>query len=200
MRPWASDWPAEPLDALLPAFLAALLAEMGDKTQLLTVVLAMRFARSGAVLGGIAVAALANSLIAALGGALIIGVVPHRALTLLLALALLAAGAGALIRQKQPKVGIYAHLGPFAASAIAFFILEFGDKTQFLTFAVAGWSRAPLLAAAGATAGVLAASVPAIALGASLPKTVPLQPLRIGIAVILLVFGVVVGLSALRLV
>jgi putative Ca2+/H+ antiporter (TMEM165/GDT1 family) len=187
------------LDALLPAFLAALLAEFGDKTQLLTVLLATRFVRPGQVLAGVAIAALANSLIAAVGATLVSGVIPFRALNLLTALALIFAAGGALLPQKQPKVGIYDRLGPFAASAIAFFILELGDKTQFLTFAFAARSQTPLLAAAGATAGIVVASLPAIALGAALPTALPLQRLRMGVGILFLIVGLIVGLSALRL-
>jgi len=187
------------LDALLPAFLAALLAEIGDKTQLLTVLLASRFARPGPVLVGVAVAALANSLIAAIGGTLVAGIVPFRALNLLTALALVFAAGGALLPQKQPEVGIYDRLGPFAASATAFFILELGDKTQFLTFAFAARSQMPLLAAAGATAGIIVASLPAVALGAALPTAVPLRRLRIGVGILFLIVGLIVALSALRL-
>ncbi len=187
------------MDALLPAFLAAALAEVGDKTQLLAILLATRLQRPGAVLGGIAVAALANSLIAAIGGNLVAGYINFRAITLMLAVALISAGASALFRQKQPDIGIYARLGPFAASAIAFFILEFGDKTQFLTFAIAARAHSPILAAAGATAGIVLASAPAVALGAQLPATLPIARIRTGIGILFLLIGTVVVLGALRL-
>ncbi|MDB5682409.1 MAG: hypothetical protein JWM38_828 [Sphingomonas bacterium] len=187
------------MDGLLPALLAVALAEVGDKTQLLAILLAVRFGRPAPILAGIAVAALANSLIAAIGGALVAGMVPFRAITLMLAVALLSAGAGSLMRQKPPKVGIYDRLGPFAASAVAFFILEFGDKSQFLTFAVAARAQVPMLAAAGATIGILLASVPAVMLGDALPRTVPIRVIRVGIGILFVVIGVIVGLGALRL-
>lgn len=187
------------MEALVPAFLAALLAEFGDKTQLLTIILAARFGRPGPVLAGIAVAAIANSLIASIGGALLAGMIPFRAFNLLLAMALVFAGGGALLPQKQPDIGIYDRLGVFAASLIAFFILELGDKTQFLTFAFAARSPTPLLAGAGAAAGIIVASLPAVALGTALPATLPLRAIRIGVGVVLLIVGIIVGLSALRL-
>ena len=187
------------MDALLPAFLAALFAELGDKTQLLTILLATRFARPAPVLAGVATAALANSLIAALGGILVAGVVPFRALNLLAALALIFAGGGALLPQKRPEVGIYDRFGAFGASAIACFILELGDKTQFLTFAFAARSQTPLLVGAGATAGIVVASLSAVALGAALPTIVPLRAIRIGAGILFLLVGIIVALSALRL-
>lgn len=187
------------MDALLPAFAAAALAEIGDKTQLLAVLLVIRLRNSGAVLGGIAVAALANSVIAAEAGALAAGHIPFRAATLMLAVALVSAGSGALFRQKQPNVGIYERMGPFAASGVAFFILEFGDKTQFVTFAIAAHARAPLLTAAGAAGGVVAASALAVALGENLPKLVPLGRIRIGFGILFLLIGAFVAAGALRL-
>ena len=187
------------MDALLPAFIAAALAEIGDKTQLLAMLLGVRLRRPGAVLAGIAVAALLNSLIAGVGGAFAIHYVPFRAITLMLAVGLVAAGAGALFRVKPPKVGIYERLGPFAASAIAFFILEFGDKTQLLTFAIAARAQSPMLAAFGAAAGILVASAPAVALGERLPAVLPIAALRIGIGILFAVAGAILGLNALRL-
>ena len=188
------------MDALLPAFLAAALAEIGDKTQILAALLAMRFRHAPAsVLGGIALAALANSLIAGIGGGFVAGQIGFRPISLLLALALIAAGAGGLFRQKQPHVGIYDRLGPFAASATAFFILEFGDKTQFLTFALAARAQAPLLAAAGAAAGIVLASAPAVILGDRLATTLPVAPARIGIGILFTLIGIIVALGALRL-
>ena len=83
------------MDALLTTFLAALLAEFGDKTQLLAVALAARYRKTSAVLGGIAVAALANNLLAAAGGMLINGMITLRAISLLVAVALVFAGIAA---------------------------------------------------------------------------------------------------------
>jgi Ca2+/H+ antiporter, TMEM165/GDT1 family len=188
------------LDALVPAFVAALLAEIGDKTQILAALLSARFGRGGPVLAGIALAALANSLLAALGAELVTAVIPHRATILLVALALLFAGGGALLPQKPPRVGIYDRLGAFAASAVAFFILEFGDKTPFLTFALSARGPAPLLAATGAAAAVVAASLPAVALGPELARRLPVRSLRAGAGILLLVTGLIVAISALRLV
>jgi putative Ca2+/H+ antiporter (TMEM165/GDT1 family) len=189
------------MDALLPAFLAAALAEIGDKTQFLAVLLAMRYRNAPvAVLAGISVAAIANSLIAGIGGGFLASQIGFRAITLLLALALVFTGIGGLFPQKQPKMGLYDRFGPFGASAIAFFILEFGDKTQFLTFALAARAHAPLLAAAGAAAGIILASTPAILLGDQLSTTLPIRAARIGIGILFAVVGTIVALGTLRLV
>ena len=188
------------MDALLLSFIAAGLAEWGDKTQLLVVALAIRYRRPGPILAGVALAALANSLIAAFGGTIVHDIVTLRAISLLVALALLFAGAAGLMRKKMPEASFPRLRSAFLAAALGFFIFEFGDKTQFLTFAIAAQYDALALAAAGATAGVLAAASPAALLGARLPAALPMHPVRIAIALLVLVAGFIVAVSALRLV
>lgn len=188
------------MDALLPAFLAALLAEMGDKTQFLAILLAARFSRHGAVLGGIALAALLNALLAAFLGKLIHPLLSFHAVSLMVALALLFAGAGALWRQKPPELPALPAIGAFLVSAVAFSLLEFGDKTQFLTVTLAARADAPWLAALGATAGVTLAMAPAVALGSAWPASLPLGALRRGVGLLFLLVGAIVAVGALRLV
>lgn len=188
------------MDALLPAFLAALFAELGDKTQILAMLLAAKFHRSGAVLAGIAAAALANSLIAAAGGQVIAGLINFRAISLMVALALLGAGLGALIRQRPPALADKWKLGAFGTSAIAVFIVEFGDKTQFLTLTLAARADSLLLAAFGATAGILLAATPAVLLGPDLAKIASLRRIRMGVGLLFLLIGAIAAVAALGLV
>jgi putative Ca2+/H+ antiporter (TMEM165/GDT1 family) len=188
------------VDALLTTFIAAALAEFGDKTQLLAIALAARYRKPGAVLAGIAVAALANSLLAAWGGVLINGMITLRAISLLVAVALASAGISGLIRQKNPgDMGSTWRTGAFVTSAACFFLLEFGDKTQFLTAAFAARYDSFLLAAAGASAGVIVANIPAVALAERMPKAVPLKRIRLWTSVLFLIAALFVGVPALRL-
>ena len=186
------------MDALLTTFIAAALAEFGDKTQLLVIALAIRYRAPLPILSGVAVAALANNLIAVTGGALVSGMITLRAVSLLVALALLFAGLGGLIRTRSPEaMGSSWKTGPFLTTAGCFFLLEFGDKTQFLTFALSAQFNAFALALAGATAGVAVANLPAAVLGDKLPH---LSRIRVAAAVLFLIAGMIVGLNALRLV
>ncbi|HEX8644267.1 MAG TPA: TMEM165/GDT1 family protein [Allosphingosinicella sp.] len=187
------------MDALLTAFVGAALAEWGDRTQLFVIVLAARFARPGAILAGLAVAALLNGLIASLGGVFIHDLVNTRALSLLVALALLMAAAGSLLRRRPPDIAAKWRTGAFLTAAGSLFLLEFGDKTQFLTFALAGRFDSIALTLAGATAGILIANAPAAVLGAALPKAVPVQPIRYAIAALFIVAGFWVAVKALEL-
>jgi Ca2+/H+ antiporter, TMEM165/GDT1 family len=188
------------MDVLLTTFLAAALAEFGDKTQLLVMALAARYGRLGPVLLGVAVAALANSLIAALGGVLLHGFITLRATSLLVALALVFAGVSGLIGSKRPDMGADWKVGAFVTTAACFFLLEFGDKTQFLTVALAAQYNSLVFAAAGATAGVLAASVPAILLGERMAELLPLRQIRTALGGLFLFVGFIVAINALRLI
>lgn len=187
------------MDALLSAFVAAALAEWGDRTQLFVVVLAARFGRAGPILAGLALAALANSLLAAFGGSFIHDQVNARALSLLVALAMLMAGVGSLIRRRPPDMAATWRTGAFLTAAVTLFLLEFGDKTQFLTLAIAGRFDSIGLAAAGTTAGILAANAPAAAFGTAFAASVPVKPIRWGIAALFLIGGFIVAVKALQL-
>ncbi|HEY0043035.1 MAG TPA: TMEM165/GDT1 family protein [Allosphingosinicella sp.] len=188
------------MEPLLTSFIAAALAEWGGKTQLLAVALAVRYRSAGPVLAGIAIAALLNALIAAAAGLLVHGYIALRAISLLIALALVFAGVAGLMSSKEVKMGETWKTGPFLTSLGCFFLLEFGDKTQFLTFAISAQFNSLALAAAGATAGVVAASVPAVVMAEQLPNAVPMKAVRIGAALLFLLVGLIVAVNALRLV
>jgi putative Ca2+/H+ antiporter (TMEM165/GDT1 family) len=187
------------VEPLLTTFIAAGLGEFGDKTQLLVVALAARYGRPGAILAGVALAALVNSLIAAAGGIVIHDMITLRAISLLVALALLFAGGGSLI-SLRPRVNVAGWKTPaFITAAGGFFIAEFGDKTQFLTGALAAQYDSLPLAAFGAAAGIILASAPAAVLGPRLGDVLPLTAIRIGVACLFLILGFIVAVGALRL-
>lgn len=187
------------MDALLTTFLAGLLAEVGDKTQLLVLALAIRYRRPLPVLLGVAAGAMANGALAAAGGVLVHGFITLRAISLLVAIALVLAGVGAFLRQKdESDMGSTWKVGPFLTTAACFFLLEFGDKTQFLTAALAAQYNTFAFAAAGAAAGVIAANGP-VAFLAERTSAVPLKPIRIGVGALFLLAGFIVAINALRL-
>lgn len=188
------------MDALLPAFLAAALAEIGDKTQLLAIALAARFRKPAPVLAGIVVAALANALIAATAGSFIHGTITLRATTLLVAVALVFVGVSGFLPQRTPKSEGGWTRSAFLASVTAFFFLEIADKTQFVTAALSARYDAIALAAVGATLGVLVANIPFVVLGASGARLPRLKRARIGIACLFLLVGFVTAVNALELV
>jgi putative Ca2+/H+ antiporter (TMEM165/GDT1 family) len=185
------------MDVLMISFVAALLAAWSDKTQLVTAMLAERTQRPFLVLAGLVLALAASNTIAAIAGIWIGHMINLRALTLLTALALLFAGASGLIQRRNPKPAT-AKL-PLLTAFILCLATELGDRTQFLTFALAGRYDSAPFAAAGATAGALAACLPALLLGEDLRKATPFRVLRYVGAALFLIAGFIVAVQALRL-
>jgi Ca2+/H+ antiporter, TMEM165/GDT1 family len=186
------------MDALLSAFVAAGLAEWGDKSQLVVAALAARSGRPGLVMAGLFAATLLSCAAAAAAGMLVGGTITIRAMSLMVALSLLFAGIAGMIRRGEPAIGS-PRTPVILAAAILCLAAQMGDRTQFITFALAGRFDSPALAAAGATAGIVAASLPAALLGAGFARAVPLHAIRIGGGFLFLITGFVVAVKALQL-
>ena len=185
------------MEALVTAFVAAFLAEWGDKTQLIVAMLAAGTRKPLQILAGLLLAALASNLVAALAGVFIAGTITIRAMTLMTALALLFA-AGSVLIPRRRQTPIPARI-PILSALILCLAAEMGDRTQFLTFALAGRFDSAPLAAAGATAGILAACVPAAMLGERLQTVVPVRAIRWAVAALFLAVGFIVAMMALQL-
>jgi putative Ca2+/H+ antiporter (TMEM165/GDT1 family) len=179
------------LEAFLVSTATVAVAEMGDKTQLLAIVLAARFRQPLAVVAGILAATLLNHALAAMLGTLVAQYVPEHLLRWLLAAGFFATAIWALFPDKEedgPAAG--GKWGAFAATTIAFFVVEMGDKTQIATIALAARFEAPLAVTLGTTAGMMLANVPAVIFADRLLKILPLKLLRLAAAVIFAALGV----------
>ncbi|WCM26370.1 TMEM165/GDT1 family protein [Sphingomonas sp. QA11] len=184
----------------MAAFVAAILAQASDRTPWLTAILSTRFARPGAVIAGTAIALAIINAIGAIGGAIIGPRMVPNAQTLLLALALILAGGSALFPIKPPDRLSGWRIGAFLTSLVGVAILGFGDRTQFITAALAARSPTPALAAVGATIGAIVVNVAAILTGEEARGKLPLAAIRITIGILFLVVGAILGFSALRLI
>lgn len=187
------------MDALLLGLLGCLLGEIGDKSQLLVLALAIRYDRDRAVIAGIIVAAIVNAAISATAGAYLGPMLAANARLLFLALAVLFLSVGLLWRVKAPDPLSGWPTGAFLTTAIGLFILGFGDGPQFLILGIATYSGNPVLAALGGAIGVIAASVPVVVLRDRLFALLPVRPIRLTGGIMLLLAGAVMGLSALSL-
>ena len=185
------------MEALVTAFVAAFLAGWSDKTQLVAAMLAETTKRPWLVFAGLFLALAASNSVAAIAGLYIAQTINVRAATLLVALALLFAGASGLVRRRQPKPATLRL--PLLTAFILCLASELGDRTQFLTFALAGRFDSAPFAAAGATAGAVAACLPAIVLGGQFGKSVPLRAIRYIGAALFLLAGFIAAVQALRL-
>lgn len=186
------------MDALVTAFVAAFLAGWGDPTQRVTASLSAHSRRPGLVMLGLAVAIIASSVVAAAAGLLIAGTVPPRAMSLMVALALLYGGVAGLIRRGAPSLGSMT-LPTVLVAAILCLAAEMGERAQFFTFALAGRFDSLPLAAAGATVGTLGACLPAALLGDRFDTIVPIRIIRYIVAGLFLIAGFIVAVQALQL-
>ncbi|MGZ8363910.1 MAG: TMEM165/GDT1 family protein [Caulobacteraceae bacterium] len=166
-------------------------AEMGDKTQLLAIVLAARFKKPWLVIAGILVATLANHTLAAAAGYFLSKWMHGPWLQLAVGIGFVVMAGWTLIPDKEDSRARDAgRLGVFITTAITFFLVEMGDKTQIATAALAARFHDVFLVAAGTTIGMMLANIPAVLLGDQATKIVPLKSVRIAAAVIFVGLGV----------
>ena len=184
------------LEAFLVSTGVVALAEMGDKTQLLALMLAARYRSHLPIVLGIAVATLANHALAALFGAWIASLAGAEAMRWILAASFIAMGAWVLVPDKADDLSEgKRRFGVFGTTLIAFFLVEIGDKTQIATVALAARYAQTMAVVAGTTLGMLVANVPAVYLGNALLRRVPLRLLQRVAAAMFAVLGVLVLLA-----
>ena len=173
------------------------LAEIGDKTQLLAFLLAAKFRRPVPIVMGILVATLANHAFAAAVGAWINSLLGPDVMRWVLGLSFIAMAAWMLIPDKideeEASAGKY---GVFAATLVAFFLAEMGDKTQIATVALAARYDAVIAVVAGTTAGMMLANVPAVYFGERIANKVPLKLVHGIAAALFAVLGIATLLGA----
>jgi Ca2+/H+ antiporter, TMEM165/GDT1 family len=184
----------------LEAFLSSLgivaLAELGDKTQLLSFVLAARFKRMhGPVIAGIFVATVANHAAAAFVGGAVAGKLDATWMRWIVGLAFLAFAVWALIPDKLDETPVSKH-GAFLTTVVLFFLAEMGDKTQLATVALGAQYRNVVAVTLGTTLGMMVANVPAVLLGDRLAQRFPLSRMRFVAAALFAAFGLWVLLIA----
>ena len=164
--------------SLLVSTIVVALAEMGDKTQLLSFLLAARLKRKGTICLGILVATLANHFLAGSVGVFLSTLVAPEVLTWGIALAFLAFGVWALKPDTFEQKRELGRQGVFLTTAIAFFLVEMGDKTQLATVALAARYHTLITVVMGTTLGMMIANVPAVWLGETLARRVNMRLLR----------------------
>lgn len=166
------------------------LAEIGDKTMLLAILLAARFRQPIAVIAGILVATLANHALAAWAGAALAGWLSGPWFQLAVAIGFLTMAAWTLVPDKLDEMPTVASgTQAFTATTIAFFVVEIGDKTQVATIALGARFQDVLAVTIGTTLGMMIANVPAVLLGEKLLARVSLGAVRTGAAAVLAVLG-----------
>jgi putative Ca2+/H+ antiporter (TMEM165/GDT1 family) len=177
------------------------IAEMGDRTQLLSLMLAARFRRPWPILAGILCATAANHAAAALIGERLGRALTPRILDAAVGVSMIAMALWTLkpdtLDEGSPGG---TRRGAFLATLIGFFVAEIGDKTQIATIALAAaYSNLPAVVA-GTTTGMLLANAPVVLFGKAFSARLPLRPIRYLASALFLALGAFFLLRGARLV
>ncbi|MCJ0927332.1 TMEM165/GDT1 family protein [Acinetobacter lwoffii] len=170
------------------------LAEMGDKTQLLALLLAARFRKPVPILVAILLATLINHGLSAVLGQWVTTVIGPEVLLWIVSIGFIAMAVWMLIPDElgdeNASINKWQKFGVFGATFILFFLAEIGDKTQIATVALAARFDSVFWVMLGTTLGMMLANAPAVFLGDKLANRLPISLIhKIG-AVIFLVIGV----------
>ena len=167
------------------------LAEMGDKTQLLALLLAARFRKPWPIVWGILVATLANHALAGALGAWVTTFLGPTALRWVLGVSFIAMALWMLIPDKLDDASAVKapRFGVFATTLVAFFLAEMGDKTQIATVMLAARYNAFVWVVAGTTLGMMLANAPVVWLGERITRRVPIRAVHVISALIFLALG-----------
>ena len=166
------------MEALFFSTLIVTLAEMGDKTQLLSFVLAARFKQKTPILLGILAATLANHFLAGSVGVWLASLLSPEALKWIIALSFFAFGLWALKPDSLDAGKSLPNASVFVTTLIAFFIVEMGDKTQLATISLAARYDSLVAVVTGTTLGMMLANLPAVWMGEAMAQRVNLKALR----------------------
>ena len=174
------------------------IAEIGDRTQLLSLLLAARFRRPWPIIAGILCATLANHAVAGIVGVWFGTLLQPRTLQIVVGISMIAMALWTLKPDKlDENAGTASAMGAFLATLTSFFIAEIGDKTQIATLALAAAYPNLLAVVSGTTAGMMLANVPVVFLGKAFADRLPIRAIHFGAAAIFSVLGVIFLLRAL---
>ncbi len=181
------------MEAIVQSFFMILASEMGDKTQLLALVLVLRFAKPWTIMAGIAVATVANHALAAWLGEKIAGTISPDVFNLALAAIFIAFAGWILIPDKDEDLKTTGAYGAFLTTVVAFFLAEMGDKTQLATAALGANFKNVFTVTIGTTLGMLAADGLAVFFGKKLTAVIPMKWIRIAASLLFIAFGIAIA-------
>ena len=181
------------MEAFLVSTGIVALAEMGDKTQLLALVLAARFKKPWPIVAGILVATILNHALAGAAGAWVTTLISPQTLRWILGISFIAMAVWMLIPDKLEKEdeSQAPRFGVFATTVLVFFLAEMGDKTQIATVMLAARYNAMIAVVAGTTLGMMLANAPVVWLGERVTRLVPLRVVHVVSACVFAVLGVI---------
>ena len=188
--------PPDPDGASVETFLLSTmvvgLAEIGDKTQILSLMLAARFLRPLPIIFGIFFATIANHAAAGLAGTYLGALLSGPWMRWILGLSFLSVAVWALFPDKyEGGDQAISRTGAFTATLIAFFFAEIGDKTQIATIGLAARFEQFYPVVLGTTLGMMLANIPAVLIGNKIADKLPVKAIRVIAAIIFAALGAV---------
>ena len=183
------------MQALINSFLLVFVSEMGDKTQLLALVLAAKFRKAWPIMGGILVATILNHALASFAGSFITQWISTEVLKWVLASTFIGFGLWILIPDKDEGFSDERKWGAFLTTTVAFFFAEMGDKTQLATVALGAKFAAPLLVTVGTTLGMLGADGLAVFFGHKFTNKIPMQLIHRIASALFILFGMAIAIG-----
>jgi putative Ca2+/H+ antiporter (TMEM165/GDT1 family) len=187
------------MEAFLVSITTIAVAEIGDRTQLLSLVLAARYRRPWPIIAGILCATLANHALAGVVGVWFGSLLQPRTLEVVVGVSMIVMAIWTLKPdQLDENTGATGAMGAFLATLTSFFIAEMGDKTQIATLALAAAYPSLLAVVAGTTAGMMLANVPVVFLGKAFASRLPLKAIHYGAALLFIVLGLIFLARAYR--
>lgn len=180
------------METFLNSFLLVFIGEMGDKTQLLSLVLVARYRKPWTILFGVFIATILNHALAASAGGWVAEQIPREYLKWGLAFTFFTFAIWILIPDKEGEVKSGDRFGALVTTIVAFFIAEMGDKTQLATVALGARYPSVVLVTVATTLGMLASNAIAVFLGDAFLKRVPMKWVRMVACVLFLIFGALI--------
>ena len=180
------------MEAFLVSTTVVGLAEIGDKTQILSLILAARFQRPVPIIFGILFATIANHAAAGLAGTLFGNFLIGRWMHWVLGFSFLSVAVWALFPDRYESAqGTRSRSGAFATTLVAFFLAEIGDKTQIATVGLAARFDLFYAVVAGTTLGMMLANIPVVIAGDRIAGKLPLKAIRMTAAVVFAALGII---------
>ncbi|MFP5520719.1 MAG: TMEM165/GDT1 family protein [Bdellovibrionia bacterium] len=186
------------MEALINSFLLVFVSEMGDKTQLLALVLAAKFKRPLPILAGILVATILNHALASYLGHYITQFLSPDILKWILAGTFVGFGLWMLIPDKDDGFEGPTKWGPFLTTTVVFFLAEMGDKTQLATVALGAKYAAPFMVTLGTTLGMMGADGLAVLFGHRFTEKIPMKLVHKIASFIFIAFGIAIAIGYLE--
>jgi putative Ca2+/H+ antiporter (TMEM165/GDT1 family) len=177
------------MEAFLVSITTISVAEIGDRTQLLSLILAARYRRPWPIIAGILCATLANHAVAGVIGVWFGSLLKPRTLDIVVGISMIAMALWTLKPDKLGENTGGGTTGAFLATLTSFFIAEIGDKTQIATLALAAAYPNLIAVVAGTTAGMMIANVPVVFLGKAFANRLPLKAIHYGAAALFVILG-----------